>query len=175
VNTDGIFTIDLSTNYSQKEIYLQSIADIEYVALETTDDVLITDRCLIRNPSVHSSGHLTVLTSLMATDHFFVLRKTVMDETKTNSQEAFVHDTLIYDLKTRAVNNVSFVNNDFPSGKWFPAVGVQIPQKNIAAGLTQLHTLFDAYHEKKLQGKLEKLVATLDEEDNPIVTIVKFK
>jgi hypothetical protein len=169
----GIFMHPTPNNVYYGQDYV--IADISSDTIYKLSRNKELSPLLIRNPSVHSSGHLTVMTSLMATDHFFVLRKTVMDETKTNSQEAFVHDTLIYDLKTRAVNKVSFVNNDFPSGKWFPAVGVQIPQKNIAAGLTQLHTLFDAYHEKKLQGKLEKLVATLDEEDNPIVTIVKFK
>jgi hypothetical protein len=130
---------------------------------------------LIRNPSVHSSGRLTVLSSLMVTDNFLVLRKTVMDDTKSDFDAAFASDTLIYDLKTREINKVSFVNNDFPSGKWFPTVGVQIPQKNTVASLTQLPSLFDAYPEKKLYGELEKLVATLDEEDNPIVTIVKFK
>ena len=33
--------IDISKNYPKKEISIQSIADIEYVALETTDDVLL--------------------------------------------------------------------------------------------------------------------------------------
>jgi len=130
---------------------------------------------LYRNPSVHSSGRLTVLSSMLVTDNFLVLQKSVMDETNTDFRSAFTSDTLMYDFETGEANKVSFLNSDFPSGKWFPAVGVQIPQKNVIAGLTQLPSLSVAYQEKKLQGELEKLVATLDEEDNPIVTIVKFK
>ena len=130
---------------------------------------------LLRTPSIHSSGLLTILSSLLTTDKFAVLRKTIMDETKTDFATAFVSDTLIYDFNTGETNTVSFVNDDFPIGKWFPVVGVQIHQKNIVAGLIQMPSLFNALEEKQLKGELEKLVATLDEEDNPVVTIVKFK
>ena len=130
---------------------------------------------LIRNPSVHSAGRLTILSSMLTTDKFAVLRKTIMDKTKTDFETAFVSDTLIYDFNTGETNIVSFVNDDFPTGKWFPIVGVQIHQKNVVAGLTQMFSLFNALEAKQLKGELEKLVATLDEEDNPIVTIVKFK
>ena len=130
---------------------------------------------LYRNPSVHSSGRLTVLSSMFVTDHFLVLQKSVIDDTQPVLRAAITSDTLIYDLETREANKVSFLNSDFPGEKWFPSVGVQIPQKNIVAGLTQAPSLYEAYKEKKLKGKLEKLVATLNEEDNPIVMIVKFK
>jgi hypothetical protein len=43
------------------------------------------------------------------------------------------------------------------------------------ANLIQLPTLRTALEEKKLKGDLEKLVASLDEEDNPVVMIVKFR
>jgi len=40
-NTGEFIEIDISKNYLKKEIHLQSIADIEYVPLETTNDVLV--------------------------------------------------------------------------------------------------------------------------------------
>ena len=40
--TENFPIIDLSESYPKKEILLQDIADIEYVALETTDDVIIS-------------------------------------------------------------------------------------------------------------------------------------
>jgi len=42
-NTNDIISIDLSISYPHKEIHLQNIADIEYVALETTDDILLDE------------------------------------------------------------------------------------------------------------------------------------
>ena len=41
VQTGELTVIDISKNYPKKEILLQDIADIEYVPLETTDDVLL--------------------------------------------------------------------------------------------------------------------------------------
>jgi hypothetical protein len=35
--------------------------------------------------------------------------------------------------------------------------------------------LKESYENNQLKGELEQLVASLDEEDNPIVMIVKFK
>ena len=40
-------TIIISKNYPQKVITLQSIADVEYIALETTDDILLSGDCRI--------------------------------------------------------------------------------------------------------------------------------
>jgi len=47
--------------------------------------------------------------------------------------------------------------------------------KNVLAGLMQMIDLSKARKEKKLKGNLERLVATLDEGDNQVVMIVKFK
>jgi hypothetical protein len=45
--SDNSLIIDILKSYPKKDIYLQSIADIEYVALETTDDVLLGERCTL--------------------------------------------------------------------------------------------------------------------------------
>nr|WP_321521996.1 6-bladed beta-propeller [uncultured Macellibacteroides sp.] len=39
--------IDFSKNYSTKDIRLQDIADLEYIPLETTDDVLLSERAVL--------------------------------------------------------------------------------------------------------------------------------
>jgi hypothetical protein len=39
--------IDISKNYSEKKIRLQDIADIEYIPLETTDDVLLSGNAVL--------------------------------------------------------------------------------------------------------------------------------
>jgi len=41
VNYSDLPVIDISKKYPQKEIHLQDIADMEYIPLETTDDVLL--------------------------------------------------------------------------------------------------------------------------------------
>ena len=48
-------------------------------------------------------------------------------------------------------------------------------EKNMQANLIWPSRLKTAYEENQLHGKLKELVQTIDEEDNPIVMIVKFK
>jgi hypothetical protein len=55
------------------------------------------------------------------------------------------------------------------------SIGVQLNEMNVVVGLMPMSSLSAAYRRKQLNGELEKLVATLDEEDNPVVMIVKFK
>ena len=45
----------------------------------------------------------------------------------------------------------------------------------MTAGLIDTALLKEAIDEGKLKGELEKLVETLDEEDNPVLMIMKFK
>ncbi len=40
--TGDLPVFDISKNYPEKEIRLQDIADVEYVPLETTDDLLLS-------------------------------------------------------------------------------------------------------------------------------------
>ena len=35
--TDACITVDVTADYPEKELYIQDIADVEYVPLETTD------------------------------------------------------------------------------------------------------------------------------------------
>lgn len=45
--TDKLPVIDFSKQYPKKELLLQDIADISYVPLETTDDVLLSNRAVL--------------------------------------------------------------------------------------------------------------------------------
>ena len=44
---DNLPVFDFSKNYPQKKMRLQEMADIEYVPLETTDDILLSDGAVL--------------------------------------------------------------------------------------------------------------------------------
>ena len=83
--------------------------------------------------------------------------------------------SLIHEFETGETGEVSFVNDKFPTGNVSLDADANTPAKNMTASLMQAPRLVDAYNEKQLNGALEKLVSTLDEEDNQVVMIVKFK
>jgi len=129
----------------------------------------------VRKPSVTSSSPLIVWSSMFITDKFSVLHRAIKNESSRDAATVVSLDTLMHNLSTGEINKVTFVNDDYPSARWAPTIGVQLPQINVVAGLLQMSRLFNAYEEKHLKGDLEQLVSTLDEEDNQIVMLVKFK
>jgi hypothetical protein len=112
---------------------------------------------------------------MFITDNFSVLHRATKNESGRDVATAASIDTLMHNLSTGEINKVTFVNDDFPAAKWTPSIDAQLRQINVVAGLLQMSRLFEAHEAKQLQGDLEKLVATLHEEDNPIVMITKFK
>jgi hypothetical protein len=130
---------------------------------------------VVRTPSVHASEPRTVWVSNLATEKFIIFAKATLDFELVRRTQSISTETFMHEFETGETSEVSFVNDDYPSGKnWEPA-GVSIPTKNVAVSLIQASGLVEAYKEKKLKGELEKVTATLDEEDNPVLMIVKFK
>ena len=137
---------------------------------------------IVRTPSVHASDPRIVWGSGVTTDQFILLSAMTMDyeafgrALQNQNQGGFsIPSTgFMYEFATGETScDVTFVNDDFPSGRTRLG-GPESPQKNRAASMIQLHTLKTALEEKQLKGDLEKLIASLDEDDNPIVMIVQF-
>ncbi len=131
---------------------------------------------LVRQPSVHLFCPRIVWSSLLTTDKFIVLNKATLDFIAVDKGQSIPNVTLIYEFETGETSEVVFLNADLSMGQWIPPGSIS-PDigKNMVADLMPVSRLKTAYEDKKLKGKLEQLVATLNEEDNPIVRIIKFK
>ena len=134
-----------------------------------------------RTPSVHSSSVIKTLTACLLTDNFMLLDKRIFNFSDHNIINNTVYNPvlLMYEFESGLTSEVKFVDDDFPAKTWNPGgyrgSRVSSPQKNVAASLFQMSSLYETYERKELRGDLEKLVATLDEYANPIIMIVKFK
>ena len=116
---------------------------------------------LVRKPSVHASEEQKkVWTTVFMSDKYLFFG--------------------IFDLNSKGGGLPSLMF-EFETGEtWkvkgrLPYSSPAMTHKNIAVDLMNVPGLIDAYKNKRLKGELEKLVETLDEEDNPIVRIAKFK
>jgi hypothetical protein len=115
---------------------------------------------------------------MLTTDKFILLHTTVLDIVALEKGQDTYGKILMYEFETGQINEVSFVNDDgdeyltslFP----FSISAVHAP-KNMFANMLIVSRLKKAYENKQLRGELEKLVAPLDVEDNPVVAIYKFK
>ena len=171
-------TISMNNNkyYGQDFVIADIFSDTIYKLTKTRELTPL----IVRMPSVHTSDPRTVWASELTTDRFILFSTLTMDfnvagQNINQGFSSIPSTDFIYEFETGETNEVLFVNDDFSSGSTWKLNESEIPQKNVAASVIQLPALIEALKEKKLKGELEKLVDSLDEDDNPIVMIVKFK
>ena len=124
---------------------------------------------MVRKPSVHkSSDPVTILISTLYTDKFIVLYEITLDWQNINQLHP---KQFIYEYETGQISEIWFSNADIPM---FYASQPDIDSpRNMNAQLLQIVYLKD--QADYLQGDLKQLVASLDDEDNPVLMVVKFK
>jgi hypothetical protein len=139
-----------------------------------TQDKIVTP-LLARRQSVHDSEPRRVLTSLLKTDRFILLQVSTFDfVAAAESGRVAPPLVLMYEFETGITSEVSFVDTYLGGGvafgEHFPAIG-----RNMNADLIDVVAFEMAYERNRLNPELKPFVATLDEEDNPVVRIVTFK
>ena len=133
---------------------------------------------LVRKPSVHSSNPRTVWTSYFTTDKFMLLQTNILDLIALEKGVKSPPITLIHDFETGETNKATFNDVEFEGTSWLPEpviVGSHVMPKNTTVRLFQVSTLKLFNENKWLRGKLKELVSNMDEDDNPVVAIYKFK
>ena len=133
---------------------------------------------LVRKPSVHFSEPRKVWTSYFTTDKFILLQTYVLDLKALENNIKSSPVTLIHDFETGETNRVKFNDVDLFSTMWLPLAVVVGPNdlpKNTTALLFDPSLLKMFEKGNLLKGRLKELVSNLDEDDNPVVAIYKFK
>ena len=130
---------------------------------------------LARTPSVHSSKSPIVWSTILTTDKYIILYKTILDFVAKEQGANVPEELLMYEYETGHTYNVSLVNDDLEGrirvSLHLTIDGVDI-LKNMLAQLVWPNQLKKYYETKQLKGELVKIP---DEEDNPIVAIYHFK
>jgi len=183
------YSLSGQINYNGQSVPLFQVIYPQYLAIKNGQDIVISDVSsdtiyILKNnkellpilnfsPSVHSLAPFTKLYTNILTENFLVLEQRVIDFQSFDPLKGMPISLLIYEFENSLTSEVKFINNDFPNDSWKPH-RINMSNKNMAAGLIQTPKLHDAYRKNQLKGELRKLVATLDEEDNPVIMIVKF-
>ena len=129
---------------------------------------------LVHKPSVHTSDPRRVWSFLLTTDKFIVLETTVLDYIALEKNSSIPSKTLMYEFATGETSEITFVWDDMGMSYFFYLYDADMP-KNMSARLMLASTILARYKANKLKGDAEKLAQTLDEEDNHVLVIIKFK
>jgi len=183
------YNVNGQISYNGQVVPYNYIIYPRYLAINNGQDIVISDissdtifiltkdRFLLPiitfSNYIPSSPLIRLYTNIL-TENFIVLEQRIFDFKAFDQYKGMPTLLLMYDFKLGLTSEVSFLNNDFPTDSWIPN-RINISNKNAAASLIQLPKLFNAYRKNQLKGDLKKTVSNLNEEDNPIVMIVKFK
>jgi len=131
---------------------------------------------LVRKPSVHASEPRQVWSVFLITDKFIMVGINTLTFSKFENRE-IPSKVLTYEFETGEISDMTIRN----TAEYVKGVGWGVQrapvniEKNMTACLQSVPHLKENASKKMLRGEFEKFVAKLDEEDNPIVTVIKFK
>lgn len=126
---------------------------------------------LTRTPSVHLSTEPRVVwATFLTTDKFIQIGLITLD---FNSKGAKI-PILTYEVETGQISKMTIIDKEYGMEKWNPEVFPAIA-KNMSAELYQASSIREKLKKNILKGNFEKFARTIDENDNPIIRIIKFK
>ncbi|WP_439809363.1 6-bladed beta-propeller [Parabacteroides distasonis] len=135
---------------------------------------------IVRIPSVQSMDPEIFLFPNVLTDRYCFMQTVKKDfDFKTNTD--LERTDLMYDKETNKIHEITLYNSDYlekVSVKIMFEISTLSFFNNEGAVFSKslpAHELVDAYKEGKLRGPLKKIASHLDEEDNPVIMIAKYK
>ena len=126
---------------------------------------------MIRTPSINSMDPEVFLFPKMMTKRYDFL---VSIKKKMEDNFNFPSKNLIYDKQEKAIYTYTIQNADFEGSDvaiWESSLSPEVASYRILYA----HDLTEAYEEGKLKGRLKEIASTLDEEDNPVIMLMKQK
>jgi hypothetical protein len=139
---------------------------------------------MVRTPSIQSMNPEVFLFPCILTDRYFFMKtvkKTLEIEKITTPADlaklkGFPTTDLMYDKQEKIISEYSIFNSDYPTEK------LNLSQANISTNneiafwqKIESDKLVESYNKGEVKGKLKEIAKNLDEEDNPVIMLVKYK
>ncbi|MDR2921284.1 MAG: 6-bladed beta-propeller [Tannerella sp.] len=158
--------------YFDKWLLVESSADTVYTY--SPDHSMMP--FIVRTPTIQSTDPVVFLfPSIITHDYYFM--RTVKKEYNFGANTGFPSTDLVYDKREKAIFKYTIYNDDylnkkhiFKWGPWDPLNNEVLTWQKIDA-----HELVRAYEKDQLKGKLKEIAATLDEESNSVIMLIKHK
>ena len=130
---------------------------------------------IVRTPSAHTMEPEVFLTMGIHTDRYYFMQ-TIKNEFNFENSSGFDGDGLMYDKEGNAIFQFTVYNDDYTEKR---PVGMTSRSFNheIEHVITlDAYRLIENYKNGQLKdGKLKEMASKLDEEDNPVIMLIKHK
>lgn len=156
-------------SFQNNWILTEPSADTVY--MKQSDDVLRP--FIVRTPSVQTMNPEVFLFPGVLTDRYFFMQ-TTKKEYDFETNKGFPTTDLVYDRQGEKIYQYTVSNNDFSERR--ESMFLKYTNDKIVFSVTlEAYQLMEAYEKGQLKGKLKEIAAKLDEEDNPVIMLVKHK
>ena len=132
---------------------------------------------IVRTPSIRSMNPEVFLSLDLVTERYIFftatgkIGKMIGNGLITSPPET----SLVYDRHEKALFEYAVYNGDFSTEKEVSIYAGPINDEIAACRTLDADQLVEAYKKDQLKGKLKEIASTLDENDNPVVMLIKYK
>lgn len=174
--------VTVGDNFVANYSYEIRLSHGEWTLIETSSDTLYhyapdgtLSPFIVRTPSAHTMEPEVFLYMGVCTDRYCFMQ-TVKNVFNFEKGNGFYTDELMYDKEEKAIFQVSVYNGDYAEKR--PVAMTASPVNREIEDVTSLNAsrLVEIYKKNQLKdGKLKEIASRLDEEDNPVIMLVKQK
>ena len=177
--TDG----EIYTEYRASGTYRITPYNGNYILLELSSDTvceLLPNHSLrpfiIRTPSIQTMNPEVMLVLKLASERY-IFMETIKNVYDFTTNKGFPKNYLMYDKQNKTFSGYTVYNGDFSSPQEVYMDIFSPVNHKIATWCATLeaYKLVESYKKGELKGKLKELAAKLDEDDNPVIMMVKHK
>jgi hypothetical protein len=178
------FEMNNATYYTGPDTYYPIIPYFDdWILVESSSDTVYSYQgghtirpIMVRIPSVQSMNPVVFLFPSLFTDRYYFM-DAVKKEVDVSKDNWFPTTNLMYDKQEKAIFEYTVYNNDY-TDKRPVNIDKSVPVANdeVASWLPlQATSLIEDYEKGKLKGRLKEIAATLDEDSNPVIMLIKHK
>ncbi len=158
------------TSYEDHWILAESSSDTIY---RYSSDHNMTP-FIVRTPSIQSGSDPKVLLALRLVSDRYIFMQTI--EKVYNVKTGFPQSFFMYDKQEKALLGYTIYNSDYSTKKEIYLNALRPVNNEIDSWQSlQAHELVEAYQKGHLKGKLKEIAATLNEDSNPVIMLIKHK
>ena len=131
---------------------------------------------IARTPSIQSMDPEVMLVLRLLSDRYYFM-EAIRNEYNWNTRSGFPRTFMMYDKQENAFLGYIVYNGDYSTQKEiYMNAGRPVNHEIASWQPLEAHHLVESYRKGELKdGKLKEIAATLDEEDNPVIMLIKHR
>jgi len=125
---------------------------------------------IVRVPSIQSMNPEVFLFPGILTERYYF-----MQNFKKEQDEGYTTTELVYDKQEKNIFNSTVYNDDYTNKSPLSMIRATVNTEIAFWAKLEAYELIESYEKGELSGRLKEIAAGLDEEDNAVIMLVKYK